>query len=66
MSSRKDEDLKNFLVTARKKTASSITAGPIWAMQKTNERMWNPKQNRHWTQTDFGKQYRKRKLDEKK
>lgn len=64
MSSRKDKDLKDFLVSVRKKTPSSITAGPLFAMQRTQERLWNPKQNRHWTQTDFGKQFRKRKLKE--
>lgn len=64
MSSRKDEDLKEFLITARKKTHASVSSAPFWAMQKTNERIWNPKQKRHWKEVEFGKAYRHKKLEE--
>lgn len=64
MSSRKDQDLKDFLVSARKKISASITAGPLFAMQRTKKHLWNPKQKRHWKQTDFGKEFRRRKKKE--
>ncbi len=59
MASSRDKDKKDFLISMRKKVASGLTAAPVWVMQKANKRIWNPKGKRHWTQTDFGDQFRK-------
>ena len=64
MSSNKDKEFKDFLISFRKKIGPGITNAPVWAMQKTNERIWNPTQNRHWQQTAMGQKYRSKKLKE--
>lgn len=64
MSSKKEKELKEFLISERKKTSSGVTAAPVWVMQKANKRLYNTKQSRHWSDTNFGKQYRKKKKKE--
>ena len=66
MSSNKDQDKKEFLISERKKTSAGITVAPVWVMQKANKRLYNTRQSRHWTDTDFGKRYRKRKRESEK
>ncbi len=66
MGSKKEKELKDFLISERKKCGSGWTNAPVWAMQKSNERIWNPKQKRHWSRTEFGKEFRKRKKKEGK
>lgn len=66
MASRKDKDLKDFLITERKKTSAGITVAPVWVMQKADKRLYNTRQSRHWSDTDFGKRYRKMKKKEGK
>ncbi len=61
MSSKKEKGLKDFLITERKKTSAGITVAPVWIMQKANKRLYNTRQSRHWSDTDFGKRYRKAK-----
>ena len=61
MSSRKDEDLKEFLISARKKIGPGLTNAPVWVLQKAGKRIWNPKRNRNWRETSLGAQFRKRK-----
>lgn len=63
MATRKDEDLKKFLITERKKTSAGITVAPVWVMQRANKRLYNTRQSRHWSDTDFGKRFRKRKKE---
>ena len=61
MSSRKEQGLKKFLISERKKIGPGYSNAPVWAMQKKGERIWNPKQKRTWKQVGLGKLYRKRK-----
>ncbi len=66
MTSKKERELKEFLISERKKTSAGITVAPVWVMQKANKRLYNTRQSRHWTDTDFGKRYRKKKKNEGK
>ncbi len=66
MSSRKEKELKEFIISARKKLLSGIGSAPIWIFQKANKRIFSRKQKRHWKRCDFGKQYRKRMLKAKR
>ncbi len=59
MASSKEQSKKDFFIAVRKKISSGITSAPVWVMQKANKRIWNPKGKRHWSQTDFGDEYRK-------
>jgi len=61
MPSRKEEGLKQFLISERKRIGTGYTSAPVWAMQKKGERIWNTKQKRHWKRIELGKMYRKRK-----
>lgn len=61
MSSRKEGELKDFLIAVRKKIGPGITNAPVWVMQKAGKRIWNARAKRHWRDTDFGKQFRKLK-----
>ena len=61
MSSRKEQGLKDFLISERKKIGPGYTTAPVWAMQKKGERIWNSKQKRTWKQVELGKKYRRRK-----
>lgn len=61
MTSKKEKELKEFLICERKKTSAGIAVAPVWIMQKANKRLYNTRQSRHWSDTDFGKRYRKRK-----
>lgn len=60
MSSRKSKELKEFMISQRKKIGTGYTSAPVWAMQKKKERIWNSKQKRHWKQVDLGKAFRRR------
>ena len=60
MASNKDQALKDFLISIRKGIQTGVTSAPVWIMQKAGKRIWNPKQNRHWKQTNLGKKFRKR------
>jgi len=64
----KSEELKDFLIAKRKKIGPGLTNAPVWVMQKAGKRIWNPKQKRHWKETDFGDEFRKseKKLNTKK
>jgi len=66
MASNRDQDLKEFLISERKKTSSGISVAPVWVIQKSNKRPFNTRQSRHWSQTDFGSRFRSRKLKEKR
>ena len=66
MGSKKDQDLKDFLISERRKTSAGMTSAPVWILQKAGKRIWNKKQKRHWSQTDFGNAFRKKKRGEKK
>ena len=59
MASSKEQEEKDFLISKRKKIAAGLTSAPVWVMQKSNKRIWNPKGKRHWSQTDFGDEFRK-------
>ena len=64
MTSRKDEDLKQFLISARKKIGPGLTNAPVWVLQKAGRRIWNPKSRRNWRETSLGKEFKKRKKNE--
>ena len=64
MASNRDKELKEFLISERKKTSSGISVAPVWVIQKSNKRPYNTRQSRHWSQTDFGSRYRTKKLRE--
>ena len=55
----KTEEFKDFLIAKRKKIGPGLTNAPVWVMQKAGKRIWNPKQKRHWKETDFGDEFRK-------
>lgn len=61
----KDSELKQFLVSSRKKIRPGLTNAPVWVLQKAGKRIWNPKSKRTWKNVDLGKLYRKRKHREK-
>lgn len=63
MSSRKDSELKQFLIAARKKIGPGLTNAPVWVLQKAGRRIWNPKQRRNWRETRLGKEFRKRQRE---
>jgi len=65
MAKNKDQEFKDFLVSARKKIRPGLTNAPVWVLQKAGRRIWNPKSKRTWKQADLGKLYRKRKHREK-
>ena len=64
MANKKEEGLKDFLVSTRKKIAPGVTNAPVWAMQKKGDRIWNARAHRHWRDTSLGSLYRKRKKKE--
>ena len=64
MSSKKDKDLKDFLISSRKKIGPGLTNAPVWVMQKAGRRIWNPKAHRNWRETSLGAAFRKRKKRE--
>ena len=65
MAKNKDSELKQFLVSSRKKIRPGLTNAPVWVLQKAGKRIWNPKSKRTWKNVDLGKLYRKRKHREK-
>ena len=58
MGSRKEQDLKEFLIATRKKIGPGVTNAPVWILQKAGKRIWNPKQKRTWKQVGLGKKFR--------
>ena len=66
MSSNKEKEKKDFLISTRKSVSAGATSVPVWILQKAGKRIWNPKQKRHWSMTSMGKDYRKRKKGEKR
>jgi len=65
MAKNKESELKQFLVSSRKKVRPGLTNAPVWVLQKAGKRIWNPKSKRTWKDADLGKAYRKRKHREK-
>ena len=66
MARNKEQELKEFLITSRKKISASVTNAPVWVLQKAGRRIFNPKQKRHWRSTSLGQEYRKREKEEYK
>jgi len=68
MSSKKEKEFKEFIISVRKKIKPGLTIAPVWVMQKAGKRMWNKKQKRHWKEADIGKLFKKkqRKIKVKK
>ena len=65
MARHKDEDKKQFLIAARKKIGPSISAAPVWVMQKAKKRIWNKRRDRHWRSTHLGALFEKKKNEQK-
>jgi len=59
MAVNKSQQLKDFLISIRKKVSPSIMSAPVWVMQKAKKRIYNTHRKRHWRRTKFGKQFRK-------
>lgn len=57
MTNRKDQELKDFLINARKKNSSKLSDAPIWVIQKAGKRFYNPRQHRNWRETHLGLKY---------
>lgn len=66
MSSNKDQELKKYLISARKKIGPGLTNAPVWVMQKAGKRIWNPKAHRNWRETSLGAKFRTLKKREGK
>lgn len=64
MTSRKNQELKEFLISQRKKIGIGLTSVPIWIMQKANKRFFRNRLNVHWKRTKFGKAYRKKRQNQ--
>ena len=60
MAVNKSQQLKDFLISIRKKVSPSVMSAPVWIMQKAKKRIYNAHRKRHWRRTDFGKEFRKR------
>ncbi|MFH1225039.1 MAG: hypothetical protein V1676_04510 [Candidatus Diapherotrites archaeon] len=56
----KTQELKEFLIAARKKIGPGMTNAPVWAMRKAGKRLWNKKQKRHWRSTKLGLLFKKK------
>lgn len=66
MSKRKDQELKDFLISARKKRSPKLSDAPIWAIQKAGKRMFNQKQQRNWRETHLARDYHNQQRNKKK
>ena len=58
MAKNKTQKFKDYLASTRRSVGPGYTNAPMWAMRKAQERLWNPKQKRHWKQTNLGADYR--------
>jgi len=65
MARNKDSELKEFLISSRKKIRPGLTNAPVWVLQKAGKRIWNPKSKRTWKDVDLGKLFRKKKHRQK-
>lgn len=61
MARNKEKELKDFLVSERKKLGPGVSNAPVWVLRKAEKRIWNRVGKRHWRKTDFGVKFRKRK-----
>lgn len=66
MTSNKDSEKKEFLISIRKRVGPGLTNAPVWVLQKAGKRIWNPKRKRSWGDADFGKQFEDLKRSEKR
>lgn len=66
MSSTKDKEFKDFIISEKKKIGTGLSSTPVWVMQKAGKRVSGRRQARGWKENDFGERYRKRKLDAKR
>lgn len=66
MSKRKDQEFKDFLITARKKKSPKLSDAPIWAIQKAGKRMFNKSQHRNWRETKLALGYHNQQKKKKK
>jgi len=66
MSRNKEQELKDFLISSRKKIGPGLTNAPVWVQQKAGKRIWNTKQNRHWRRTSLGDLFAKKQQEQGK
>ncbi len=59
MGKNKEKELKDFLISSRKKIPVGMTNAPFWIVRKKGERIWNRKQKRHWRTAEFGGMFKK-------
>jgi len=59
MARHKEKEMKDFMVSERKKIGSGLTNAPVWLMQKAGKRIWNPRQKRTWKNIDLGDRFLK-------
>ncbi len=60
MARNKKKELKDFLISVRKRVSPGVTSAPVWVLQKAGKRIWNKSAKRHWRRTEFGLKFRKR------
>ena len=59
MARHKEKEMKDFMISERKKIGSGLTNAPVWLMQKAGKRIWNPRQKRTWKTIDLGDRFLK-------
>ncbi len=60
MSTHKDKEFKQFVISTRKRITPGLTNAPVFAMQKKRKRIYNVKGKRHWRGIDLGKMFKKK------
>ncbi len=66
MSSRKDQEKKDFLIHARKKRSQQLSEAPIWVIQRAGKRYFNRHQQRNWRETHLALGYHNKARRQKK
>ncbi|MBU0636422.1 hypothetical protein KKE06_05335 [Candidatus Micrarchaeota archaeon] len=66
MAKRKDQELKDFLISARKRKSPKLTDAPIWAIQRAGKRMFNQTRQRNWRETHLARPYHNQQKKKKK
>lgn len=57
MSSRKEKELKDYLISARKKRSEKLSEAPVWVIQRAGKRFFNRHQQRNWRETHLALGY---------
>lgn len=66
MSSRKDKELKDFLISTRKHKSPRLSEAPVWVIQRSGKRYFNQHQQRNWRETHLALEYHNKTRRRKK